>query len=100
MTKPCCREKHVWQYALEKERRMKLGVSLQSVWLGRCIARGAGTWDVRKRILETEGQIEKGKPLLFLKKNTSQINATFCLALMKQINKAIGAHMATEISLD
>ena len=44
---------------------MKLGVSLQSAWLGRCIARGAGTWDVRKRILETEAQIEKGKPLLF-----------------------------------
>lgn len=44
---------------------MKLGVSLQSAWLGRCIARGTGTWDVRKRILETEAQIEKGKPLLF-----------------------------------
>lgn len=79
---------------------MKLGVSLPSDRLGRYIARGAGTWDMRKRILQAEAQTEKGKPLLFKKQNTSLINATFCLALMKQINKAIGAHMATEISLD
>lgn len=77
---------------------MKLGVSLPSDRLGRYIARGAGTWDLR--ILQAEAQTEKGKPLLFKKQNTSLINATFCLALMKQINKAIGAHMATEISLD
>lgn len=79
---------------------MKLGVGLQSVCLGRYATRGAGTWDMRKRILQTEAQTEKGKPLLFKKYSTSLINATFCLALMKQINKAIGAHMATEISLD
>lgn len=73
---------------------MKLGVSLQSLWLGRCIARGAGTWDVRKRILHTEVRAEKGKILWLCKNNTGQINATFCLA------KPLCAHMATEISLD
>lgn len=46
---------------------MKLGVSLQSVCLGRYTARGAGTWDMRKRILQREAQTEKGKPLLFRK---------------------------------
>lgn len=40
---------------------MKSSVVLRSVCLGRSIARDAGTWDMRKRILQTEAQTESNK---------------------------------------
>lgn len=77
---------------------MKVGVSLQPAWVGRNTTRAARTGNVRESP-QAEPQTEGEAPAGF-KRNTSLINATCCLALMKQINKAIGAHMATEISID
>lgn len=77
---------------------MKVGISSpQPAWVGRNTARAVRT---ATRESPQAGPQTEGEALLVLKKNTSLINATFCLALMKLINKAIGAHMATEISLD
>jgi len=79
---------------------MKPGVSLQSACLGRYMARGEVHGTGERVTCKQKHRLKKGGSCCFKKNHTSLINATFCLALMKQVNKAIGAHMAMGISLD